>query len=858
MYKSIKIGNDVKDEILEGMKIASEAIGRTLGPHGRLAMIEVPYSSPRYTKDGVSVSKQIVLENKFQNMGAQSIKEASSKEDNVGDGPQPLYAKVLTPNGFVRIDSLKLGDEVCRIDGTVQKVIGVYPKGKKNLYRVHFAHGEYVECCKDHLWTVTDTCSHNKVKTLTVEQMIDNVLIKSSNWNSSRYYVPNNKSFFNEREVTIDPFTLGVILGDGYISGDNVEITIGYNKVKKIIPNLILPNGITLSKYEYKDRNAVRYRFIGKSNNKSMMDFISDLGLKNKTSFTKFIPDDYIFNSFENRKKLLDGLVCTDGYINKRGLIEYSTVNKTLCDNISFLMKSMGYDIYVCCKERKIENGAFSNTPVYVIHQLKGYKYGKKIIAIEDMHKEEEMMCIKVSGEEELYITDNFITTHNTTTTAILSYAISKEGYKAYKSGVSVTSLRKGIDDAVNKTISLIKKNSKKVSSIEDIRNVAMVSSNNDEVVSNILTEAFEKIGQDGLITVDESHSGKSYLTFKEGMNFDVGYATPYFINNENGMAVLKDCCVLVTDESISNGVQIIPYLQYCAQNGKELFIIADDIKGEALNILAVNNMQGKIRVNAITSPSYGEFKKGYLEDICLLTNSTLVSKDLGMTLHTSNPSEVLGNASKVESTKNSTLIVNDNCDSSVIEKRVNELKARLENNEDDSDVTKEKLQDRIAKLCGGVCVVNVYAPTDIEMSELKDRVTDTIASIKASIKEGIVCGGGTSFIIASKEIKPSKDLTDDEIIGFNSVKKALEYPLRTLAKNADMSADVVVNETIEKANGDNGFNIYTREWDENLSSKVVDPTLVEISSLKNASSVAKSFLQTDVAIVDNVEKENK
>lgn len=470
-----------------------------------------------------------------------------------------------------------------------------------------------------------------------------------------------------------------------------------------------------------------------------------------------------------------------------------------------------------------------------------------KQIVLKDPYENMGAQLIKeVCSEEDNNVGDG------TTTASILASAFCHEGYNSLTKGVSVTSLKKGMEDAVNQTIDIIKSHSKKISSIEEIKNVSMVSSNSDEKISNLITEAFECVGEDGIITTDESKTGETYLEKKEGMIIDKGLISPYFVNNEHGTCEINDSFVLITDETISNNAQIAHILNFIATSGKPFFIIAEDIVGEALPLITVNTMQGKIRGCAIKAPSYGQYRKDILNDIAIMTNATVVSKDFGLTLNGVNPQDVLGNATKVIADKDGTIIVTDT-DNDSVENRKNEIRNAISNSTDEVDT--QKLKERLANLCGGICSLQVYAKTEAELNELKDRVTDTISSVRSSLKDGIVCGGGSMYAYASCHISPNK-LSEDEIVGFNIVKNALTYPLKTLVENADMNYEDVSN-NICKLNGKNGYNVLTRTWDETLYEKVVDPVAVEVNALKNALSICELFLNSDVGICEE-KTENK
>lgn len=424
-----------------------------------------------------------------------------------------------------------------------------------------------------------------------------------------------------------------------------------------------------------------------------------------------------------------------------------------------------------------------------------------------------------------------------------------KEGRKALNSGVASSELKKGIDLATEQAIKLIKEKSIEIRSVDDIKTIATIASNNDERIGNLVSEAFEKVGENGLITVNESQTTSTYLDFVEGMQIEKrGYVNPYLVSNPEKMInEMKDAYVLVTDESVTNVQVIGNILQNVAQSGKPLLIIAGEFGGEVVPTLVLNHMKGVLKVCAINAPEYGQMRKEMLQDIATLTGATFFSSSIGNSLEKATLND-LGIASKIVVTKDDTTIIDGKGNEEEIANRVDLIKSQLEDDSNKSNF--DNLKKRLAKLTGGVCVLNVSGDSNIEMKELKDRIEDTIASVKASVKEGIVLGGGVTLLNVSKELTCPNDLSTDAINGFNLVKKALEEPIRQLARNSGVSEDVIVEKTLKDSNGKSGYNFATLDWDENLFDKVVDPTLVEISALKNASSVVGLFLTTESAIV--------
>lgn len=438
-----------------------------------------------------------------------------------------------------------------------------------------------------------------------------------------------------------------------------------------------------------------------------------------------------------------------------------------------------------------------------------------------------------------------------TTTTCVLAYALAKEGIKALATGVSSVEIISGMKKAVEEFCKNIEKKAVQITSNELIYNIAKISSNGDDNIASLVKEAFEKIGNNAKIDVSESNTSETFLQIKEGMSFDKGYISKYFINNNKMESELKDPLILVTDHTISSINQVFNLLNAVAGTGKPLVIIAEDITGEVLPVLVQNNLKGALRINAVKTPSYGNNKKEILQDIAIMTGATFVSNDFGISVGDVGL-EMLGSAEKIISTEEETTIIGGKGKPEAIKSRIESIKILLE--EEKIERFREKIRERLSKFEGGVCVINISAQTEAQLKEIQDRVEDTICAVRASIKKGVVTGGGVSLLLAGKESE--NNLVGDEAVGWNIVKKSLEYPLRKLAENAGMAPDVVVMNTLERSNGKSGYNILTREWDENLSDKVIDPVLVETSALKNALSITSLLLNTEVSIIEIPEKE--
>ena len=443
-----------------------------------------------------------------------------------------------------------------------------------------------------------------------------------------------------------------------------------------------------------------------------------------------------------------------------------------------------------------------------------------------------------------------------TTTATVLAQAIFREGSKAVTAGANPMDLKKGIEKAVAIAIEDIKNLSKPVAG-KMIAQVGTISANNDETIGEIIAEAMEKVGKDGVITVEEAKSMETALEVVEGMQFDRGYLSPYFITDAERMeSVIEDVKILIHEKKISNMKELLPLLEQIARAGKPLLIIAEDIEGEALATLVVNKLRGTLQCAAVKAPGFGDRRKEMLKDIATLTGGKSITEDLGIKLENIKM-EDLGEAKKIVIDKDNTTIVEGKGKSSEIEGRVKQIRAQIE--ETTSDYDREKLQERLAKLVGGVAVIKVGAATETEMKEKKARVEDAMHATKAAVEEGIVPGGGVALLRAQnaidKHIKDKKkDYTEDQIIGFNIVRRALEEPIRQIVNNAGQEGSVVVNEvrSLEKEKGKNwGFDAYAEKYTDMVDGGIIDPTKVVRTALQNASSIAGLMLTTEAAIFE-------
>lgn len=871
MYDEVVFGKDAHEKLAEGAKVLYDAVKVTMGPSGHSVIIDNGTTAPLITKDGVTVAKSIMLRDKLKSIGAELIKEIAAKTNELaGDGPQPLYAKVLTPNGWTTMGELKIGDLVCGTGGTIQKVIGIFPKGQKEIIEISFADGNTptrkVECCEDHLWNITT--QRGKAKTITTRQMFAESTAKKD-INRGKYFVPTTPvEFKTNGKLPVDPYLLGVLLGDGSLSVKHeIEISVG-SRQKYILEQLTLPSGCTLRIREYPEKNYIKGTIagserLGKNPNgtKSILKkSLETLGLLGTNSNTKFIPKEYLFSSIENRKKLLQGLIDTDGSISERGLFTYNTVSDRLAADFIELCRSLGMSINYRVQKRKVGDGSYSTKPIHRITQLKGNKYGLKVAKIEKTGKTTEMMCIKVSNENHLYITDSYVPTHNTTTATVLGYSLLASGLKEIGtgSGRNAVYVRKGMDLATSLVIQSLISSAVKVNGSEDIINVGTISANGDRNIGELLNEAINKVGQDGIITVEPAKSVNTTLEVVEGMQFDSGYISPFFVTNQEKLTCdLDEPMVLVTNKKITQVEDILPILEEVSKASRPLLIIGDEIEGEALHTLILNKMKGVLFSCGVKAPSYGENRTEILRDIAAVTGATVIDTSFGGSLKSVKSSH-LGSCKRVIVSKGTTTIVGTGDAERLkeIEERVSTIRGILKSDTVD-DKTRDNVRSRLAKLAGGIAVVKVGGSTEVEIFEKKDRVEDALNATVAAVQEGILPGGGTALLYASeglKELMNDPTLSEDTRAGVRVVYEACRKPINIIVSNTGKSADVVIDKITEARNKTKnfGYDAAKDEYCDLVDRGIIDPLKVERYALQHAVSVVGLMLTSNcVVLVD-------
>jgi chaperonin GroEL len=451
----------------------------------------------------------------------------------------------------------------------------------------------------------------------------------------------------------------------------------------------------------------------------------------------------------------------------------------------------------------------------------------------------------------------NDVAGDGTTTATVLAYSMIKEGLKSVAAGINPMEIKRGIGKAVEVAVEDIKKSSKEIKEKEEIAQVAAISANNDMEIGNLIADAMEKVGKDGVITVEESKSMETHLEVVEGMQFDRGYLSPYFVTNRETMiTVLEDPYVLIHDKKVSSMKDLLPILEKIAQAGKPLLLIAEDVEGEALATLVVNNLRGTLNCCSVKAPGFGDRRKAMLEDIAVLTGGQVVSEELGLKLENTEMNQ-LGRAKTIKVDKENTTIIEGAGKPKDIKDRIGQIKVQIE--ETTSDYDREKLQERLAKLAGGVAVINVGAATEVELKEKKHRVEDALSATRAAIEEGIIAGGGVTLVQAVKalEKKDLAALTEDEKVGYKIVRRALEEPMRQIAENAGLDGAIVVDRAKSEKKGI-GFDAAKMIWTDMFKVGIIDPAKVTRSALQNAASIAGLLLTTECTVTDLPEEKRE
>ena len=847
--KDIRFGDQGREKLISGIQKIAGAVKSTLGPRGNTVLIEsVNHTgSIIVTKDGVTVAKAVDLLDPVENLAVRMMKEAADKTaTNAGDGPQPLYANVLTPNGWKAMGDVQKGDIICGSNGTFQDVEGVFEKGELEVYQVTFSDGRSVECSANHLWTVFTNYSLKKTLT-TAELMEDFVKISKDGSYKYKYFVQAEQAEFVHRDFTIDPFLLGMLLGDGSLTGTgSIELSLGIAK-KHLIDLIDLPDGMGISVNFNKDKSYYRVKIHGcTSDGKYMRDLIDELGLLGVNSHTKFIPTNYLFSSIGDRQALLNGLISTDGYINKRGLFEFSTVSEQLANDFISLISSLGIAFNKRTHVRDNDKDSYSNNPIFKIAQLQGYKNGNKIVDIKSLGKTELMRCIKVSNDDHLYFTDGFIMTHNTTTAIVLTEALVLNGDSIITPELNRIQVLRHMTELSDQIVESLKKKKKKVTK-KMLSDVATISANNDKNIGNIIAKVYNEIGTNGIVTVEKSQTNETYAESTHGFKVQRGYYSPYFINDhKRDECVYEDVMVLVCDAEIHNILQLENILKPIIQEGKRLLIIAPCAAG-VVSTMAANVAKGNLKVCAIEPPNFGYRKHELMADIALAVGAKYFSEKTGDDLSLMTYAD-LGHAAKIIVDSQNTVIINSpsRTDEEALDERVAQLWAA--HTEATKKHDKDFILSRIASLTGGVGVIYVGGTTDIEQKELYDRVDDAVCAVRSALEEGILPGAGKALLEESLALRPLESESAERRAAAEILMHAIATPSAQILINAGLDPNSIYksSETLEPGYG---YNVKTGEWGNLIEMGVIDPFKVTRSALQNAVSVATTILSTDAII---------
>lgn len=820
---------EAKEKLLKGINENADVVKKTLGAKGKNVMlIDSMRLSNRITKDGVSISRKISLPDAVENAGSEIVKNAAEKTlSEAGDGPQPLYSKVLKPTGWTTMGQLKVGDEICGTNGSTQTVTEIYPKGQKEICKVIFSNGQEVECCEDHLWNVT--IDNNKEKTIPLFEIIQKGLKRNkiNNYSQATSYVKTTQVDFKETEkLKMDPLLVGLLIGDGSLcEKSSIELSLAIGQ-EKILEEVNLPEGIEYNTKIDNIKNYSRVKFRRIENNGSTMhDFVEKLGLLNKTSIDKYIPKEYLYSSLDNRLRLLQGLTLTDGHINKRGLLEYSTISQTLAMDVLELLRGLGKQVNFRKKIRK-QGASYSQKPIYVITELKGYKNGLKIKDIIKTGEYTEMMCIKVSNPDHLYITNDYVVTHNTTTTTILTQSMCNSMVKEINLGKDSNALCADLKKDLNDVREFIKSKSKKIENTEQIRQLAMVSSNSDNEIADILKEIYDNIGFEGSIDVRESDSLETNYEVVKGFTLpNTGYSTHLFVNNTAKNRVeLFNSKVLIFNGKINNvSNELINILDMNLSSNDDvtpLVLIVHDIEDYILGNVMASLSDGMVRdVVVVKSNLIHNNRANRFKDACAFLDAEYSETSYGK----------LGFCERIIIEKDNTVFINGRGD---VKKYVQNLKKELVKNKD------LETKDRIFRIESKAAVINVGGKLQDEIGEKKDRIDDAVLAVKSAIEEGFCAGGSSTYIFANKELELRTEV----------MKNALISCYAQLMTNANKEPYFIMKTITDKEYG-YAYNVSTSEVENFLEKGIIDSTKVLRVSLENSVHTACTFAMIEAIV---------
>jgi chaperonin GroEL len=704
---------------------------------------------------------------------------------------------------------------ICGTNGTIQTVTGIFPKGEKELVRVTFENGQIVECCEDHLWSVTTSYGSEKIIT-TNEILKDFKTLENNGSFRYKYFIPQTFVEFSKTKYhKLDPYLVGVLIGDGSLcDSGSVELSLGEAK-EHIISKLVVPQGIYTTFTYSEESHSFRVKFHGvTSSGHTMRDFLEDIGLKNSNSYTKFIPKEFLLSSFQNRKALLQGLIDTDGHVNKRELFEFSTVSEQLAQDFMFLTRSLGKTVYATIHTRKEGDGSYSNKAIFRFSELKGNKYGNKISNVEKTGYKTEMQCIKVSNADHIYITDDFISTHNTTTATILSYAFVKKTKELIENNPDLVPQKVArIMEKLYKThvipaIQVIKigcslSTDKGRSFLTD---VAKISANGDTELAEAVMKCFDLVGDSGNVTIVEESGPSGYFVNKiEGYPIPIGYEEcgqafyQEFVNDAGSQqAVLEEPVVLCYNGRISDINDLFPVLGLIAQSVEShnlkpnVLIVAHGFSESVLaNLAATFKQPGVIHAYPLLTPKTADKNSQYdfLLDIAALSGCR-VFDPINEPLRNIQTVEVLGIGPKLFQASRYRSALIGYRDESLVFERVDTIQKQIESL-GTSEYVRTYLKERLAKLTSGIARLVVVSPSNTESKEKRDRAEDAICAVRGAIEHGALPGGGAALIYLSRLLAITGGGDPEVCLVANKVmSEALMEPVYRLFKNAGFTTE--------------------------------------------------------------------
>lgn len=844
MSRKQKFGDEARASLKEGVDIVYKAVAPSLGPKGRSALLSYGKGASIILDDGVAIASSVEDKDPFVNEGISLLRSVSLKTNEVrGDGCEPLDEKILTPKGWVTFADIKAGDTIFGADGKPQKVLKVYDKEDRDIYNVKFSDSSEVKCTLDHVWTLLDSDT-GKTLNVTLDHIVKNK--DTYTGKQKRFHLPIlAKLEYPHKETPVDPYLLGLYLGNGHIcDGGRVRID---TKDPSVIDYLVR---------NYKDVKIYQHTGCKRVNlcisKNPQLSYLPETFKKCKAK-TKYIPEVFLYNSKEVREKVLKGLMDTDGSKDK---YIYYTSSKLMAYNFVDLARSLGIRTSLRIRDRRNEkphNNKFGK-PIYT--RLLSYEIllrKNPLVSIKSIRKtkrHEPVRCIKVSNPDELYITSDYILTHNTTHSVVLAKHILDGGIKNVIAGAKPTLIRKGINKASEICTKFLDKVSTPVNGKEDLERVATISSNDAEM-GKIIAEAVSTVGSSGIVSAERGDTLGVNLEIVDGLQLGAGYIHPYFgLNTPDKKVELNKPLIAIIDRQLQYSSEIKALLEYTVAQARSLLIICDNMTATALQTVLLNFTKNNMPICVVKSPSGGANKKEILDDISLYTGAKVFGATTGDSMNKWTP-DLLGEAEHAIIEENTTVIRGAK-DKELLKERVVIIDKELATCRDAA--RKEHLSLRKAGLTTGIALLKILCPTEEETNQRMAKLEDAKNAAKAALDGGIIPGGGTTLVRCMAELDKylalNPNINEDERIGINIVKNALSKPIEVIAENTGYSGEVIFNE-VKKGDFNYGFDADKEEFCDMIKSGIFDATNVIKTALQNACSVVGTVLMIETVSVN-------